>query len=66
MSDPLKHRDIEKSYPASVEFKTNRVVDPLVPRYNLPSCNPVSLPEPAKFQRDTLEVHDITKKSQRK
>ena len=62
MSDPLKHRDIEKSYPAAVEFKTDRVVDPLMPRYKLPSCNPVSVPDPVKFQRDTLEINDIVKK----
>lgn len=41
VSDPLRHRDIEGSYPQAVEFKTSRVVNPLAPRYKLPSSDPV-------------------------
>jgi hypothetical protein len=43
VSDPLKHHDIEGSYPQAVYFKTNRVVDPIMPRYKLPSSDPVNI-----------------------
>lgn len=42
-SDPLYHGDIEKSFPQAVEFQTGRIVDPIQPKYQLPSYNPVVL-----------------------
>jgi hypothetical protein len=38
-SDPLRIDDIEGARPKAHEFKTNRIVDPLQPKYQLPTAN---------------------------
>lgn len=37
----LSVEGIDKAYPIASSFKTNRVVDPLAPKYKLPYVNPV-------------------------
>jgi len=39
VSDSLRIDDIEGARPKAHEFRTNRVVDPLCPKYQLPKAN---------------------------
>ena len=56
----LSNKDIEGTEPRGHHcFNTSRHVDPLNPKYPLPSC-PNKFPPPVpKFLRDTLNVRDI-------
>mmetsp|Transcript_9903 Transcript_9903/g.26131 ORF Transcript_9903/g.26131 Transcript_9903/m.26131 type:complete len:342 (+) Transcript_9903:97-1122(+) len=62
MTDYSLHTgDIERAQPAFAKFKTSRVVDPLTPRYELPSVRMVPAEEPPqRFHegeaRDTLSI----------
>jgi len=61
-SDPLRIDDIEGARPKAHEFKTNRIVDPLQPKYQLPTANEISMDKGRTFVRDTLSVDDINNK----
>ncbi len=54
----LRNDDIEGSIATPHTFKTTRSVDPLNPRYTLPSCKILPPPEP-KFTHDSYHVSDI-------
>lgn len=55
----LNHDDIEGSKPKPKDFRTSRQVDPLEPKYNLPSFKAPPAETP-KFIRDTLNIDDIS------
>ena len=56
----LSNKDIEGTEPRGHHcFSTSRHLDPLNPRYPLPSCNDKFPPLVPKFLRDTLDVKDI-------
>ena len=63
-SDPLFIDDIEGSRPKCNGFKSRRVVDPLCPKYLLPSSSEILADPGQKFIRDTLEISDINGKRQ--
>lgn len=44
------------------EFISKRVVNPLCPKYILPSASEMAVEEGRKFIRDTLDVKDINGK----
>lgn len=48
-----------RAQPHPYTFKTNRVVDPLLPAYKLPSTKMADPAEP-KFLRDSYDVSDIS------
>mmetsp|Transcript_79432 Transcript_79432/g.158604 ORF Transcript_79432/g.158604 Transcript_79432/m.158604 type:complete len:570 (+) Transcript_79432:39-1748(+) len=54
----LRLDDIDGAQPRPYTFKTNRVVDPLLPAYKLPSATMAEPLEP-KFIRDSYSVSDI-------
>ena len=43
-------------------FKTNRVTNPVVPRYQLPYVSPVTPEPPRPFIRDSMDIADIQTK----
>ncbi|KDO25400.1 hypothetical protein SPRG_09342 [Saprolegnia parasitica CBS 223.65] len=49
---------IEGSSPSHTGFTTNRVVNPLNPKYPLPYCEPAPI-VPPRFLRDSYQVDDI-------
>lgn len=59
----LRTDDIEKAQPQCAEFKTNRVTNPIVPRYKLPFVPPVDPEPPRPFLRNTLDISDIPTKT---
>ena len=61
-SNPLYVDDIEGARPKVSEFRTKRVVDPLQPRYMLPSASEIVVDPGRKFIRDTLDAKDINNK----
>ena len=61
-SNPLYIDDIEGSRPKASEFRTRRVVDPLAPKYLLPSASEIAVDQGRKFIRDTLNTQDISGK----
>jgi hypothetical protein len=62
VSNPLYIDDIEGARPKCTDFRSNRVVDPLCPKYMLPSASEIVMDPGRKFIRDTLDTSDITKK----
>ena len=54
----LRNDDIEFSVPGCVKIKTNRHVNPLEPRYQLPKTEQIPFDIP-KFIRDPIPVDDI-------
>jgi hypothetical protein len=61
-SNSLRTNDIEFAQPQCREFRTKRVTNPIMPRYQLPYVAPVE-PEPArKFMRNSLDISDIQTK----
>lgn len=54
----IKNSDIEFSMPNCVKIKTNRRVNPLEPKYQLPQSENYP-PEIPKFIRDNIQVNDI-------
>ncbi len=58
----MKIIDIEGSQPKAHEFRTNRVIDPLCPKYKLPSAAEISIDNGRNFIRDPLLVTDINEK----
>lgn len=62
----LRTRDIEYAYPQCNDFKTNRVINPLMPKYKLPYVPPVDPEPPRKYLRNTLDISDIVKKHEKK
>ena len=61
-SNPLYVDDIEGAKPKCTDFRTRRVVDPLCPKYMLPSASEVVMDPGRKFIRDTMEIQDINGK----
>jgi len=59
MDYTMKVDDIEGAQPKPYTFVTNRRVDPLVPKYALPTAPPAENVVP-KFLRDSYDVSDIT------
>ena len=61
----LTNKDIEKSSPSVSHFKTNRVTNPLQPKYKFPEVapNPIEIP---KFIRDSIDIKDISGASPKK
>ena len=56
----LSNKDIEGTQPIGHHcFPTNRHINPLNPKYPLPSCPEKFPPEVPKFLRNTLDVRDI-------
>ena len=55
----LTNKDIEKSSPQINHLKTNRFINPLEPKYNLPKVEEYS-PEIPKFIRDSIDIKDIS------
>lgn len=64
-SDPLYIDDIEGARPRVSHFRTKRVVDPLCPKYKLPSTAEITADNGRPFIRDTLQTNDITGKRSR-
>jgi hypothetical protein len=58
-SDPLYIDDIEGARPKCTDFRTRRVVDPLCPKYLLPSASEIVVDPGHKFIRDPMEITDI-------
>ena len=54
----LNNRDIEKSFPSAVNFKTKRVTNPLEPKYKFSEVEGYPLEFP-KFIRDSIDIKDI-------
>jgi hypothetical protein len=54
----LSNSDIEKSKPQFQKFKTNRVVNPMKPEYQLPKAEIIPV-DPPKFIRDNINNDDI-------
>lgn len=54
----LSNEDIEYSMPNCVKIKTKRHLDPLEPKYTLPTSTPVAHLIP-KFIRDNIQIDDI-------
>jgi hypothetical protein len=54
----LTNRDIEKSYPSAVHFKTKRVTNPLQPKYKFFEGEDYP-PEVPRFIRDSIDIKDI-------
>ena len=54
----LTNRDIEKSYPSAVHFKTKRVTNPLQPKYKFFEGEDYP-PEIPRFIRDSIDIKDI-------
>ncbi len=61
-SDPLFIDDIEGARPKCNEFRSRRIVDPLCPKYILPSASEIVIDQGRKFIRDTLDTQDINGK----
>jgi len=51
--------DIEGARPRANEFRSKRVVNPLCPKYILPSAAELVEDEGRKFLRDNLDSKDI-------
>ena len=64
-SNPLYIDDIEGARPKCTDFKTRRVVDPLCPKYLLPSASDIIADPGRKFIRDNMEVQDINNERSR-
>jgi hypothetical protein len=62
-SDSLYIDDIEGARTKVTEFHTKRVVDPLCPKYILPSASEIVIDQGRKFLRDSLCVNDINGKN---
>lgn len=62
LSNPLKIDDIEGAKPRTNEFRTNRIVDPLQPLYQLPSAAEISVDPGRNFIKNSLETADINQK----
>lgn len=54
--------DIEGARPKAVEFKSKRNIDPLCPKYTLPSAAEIIPDNGRTFIRDTLQISDINGK----
>ena len=54
--------DIEGARPKVNEFRTRRVVDPLQPKYLLPSSSEIAIDNGRNFIRDTMQIDDINAK----
>ena len=54
----LTNKDIEKSYPSAVHFKTKRVTNPLQPKYKFFEGEDYP-PEVPRFIRDSIDIKDI-------
>ncbi len=61
-SDPLFIDDIEGARPKCTDFRSKRVVDPLCPKYLLPTASEIIVDPGRKFLRDTLQIEDINGK----
>lgn len=61
-SDPLFIDDIEGARPRVTDFRSRRMVDPLCPKYQLPSANEIVPDNGRQFIRDTLSIQDINGK----
>ena len=61
----LTNRDIEKSYPSAVHFKTKRVTNPLQPKYKFFEGEDYP-PEVPRFIRDSIDIKDIPGASPKK
>ena len=61
----LTNKDIEKSSPSVSHFKTNRVTNPLQPKYKFPEVAPHQIEIP-KFIRDSIDIKDISGASPKK
>ena len=61
----LTNKDIEKSSPSVSHFKTNRVTNPLQPKYKFPEVTPHPIEIP-KFIRDSIDIKDISGASPKK
>ena len=55
----LNCRDIEKAYPKKINVFSQRKVNPLEPKYNLPKPKTSSPIPPPKFIRDSIGISDI-------
>ncbi len=61
-SKTLRTDDIEFARPQCNGFKTNRITNPIVPRYQLPYVPPVTPEPPRPFIRDSMNISDIQTK----
>ena len=63
-SNNLNTQDIYYAQPRCSDFRTNRVTNPIVPRYQLPYVAPVDPAPSREFIRNTMDISDLkTKKT---